>query len=439
MQLSRSQACGAIFRAGVAAVDGYAVVGKALQLEGEWLRIGEEYIDLSGIRRLVVVGAGKATWAMAAAVEAVLGERIDSGVISVKYGHAGSPALERIRVIEAGHPLPDAASLKGADEALALLDGCEDNDLVIGLLSGGASALWEQPVAGLKLADLEETQRVLLASGADIAAMNSVRRALSTIKGGGAARHASPARCSVLVLSDVLGDDLDTIASAPFRPAAAVSRHSACAEIERLGLRPHLPAAVLRFLDSADGLEEGSGEVATSNPPHTVVANNAQAVAAAAEHARRLGYRVECWPEPLVGPVESVVEAWWQAVAGVDLSEGPVCLIGGGEPTVTLPQSPEEGGRSQHAALLLALRARARGRDDVTLLCAGTDGTDGPTTVAGGCVDGESAARMEAVGYDPVNAVENFASGPALAAAGAQVVTGPTQTNVMDLWVALVG
>ncbi|WP_200195464.1 DUF4147 domain-containing protein [Halorhodospira abdelmalekii] len=152
MRLSRVQQCEAIFRAGVAAVDGYAAVTKALQRDGEWLRIGEEWFDLSTIRRVIVVGSGKATWAMAAAVEAALGERIDGGVISVKYGHTGSPALERIRVVEAGHPLPDDGSLQGAAEALTLLDECKANDLVIGLLSGGASALWEQPAAGLTLA-----------------------------------------------------------------------------------------------------------------------------------------------------------------------------------------------------------------------------------------------------------------------------------------------
>ncbi|WP_200197097.1 MOFRL family protein, partial [Halorhodospira abdelmalekii] len=250
-------------------------------------------------------------------------------------------------------------------------------------------------------------------------------------------RRAMPARCSVLVLSDVLGDDLDTIASAPFRPAAAVSRHTARAEIERLGLRLHLPTAVLRFLDDAEATAVEPGVAADRNPTHTVIANNAQAVAAAAAEARRLGYRVEQWPGPLAGPVESLVEAWWQTIAEIDRSQRPVCLLGGGEPTVTLPPSSGEGGRSQHAALLLAIQAR--GRDDVTLLCAGTDGSDGPTTAAGGCVDGSTAVRMAAAGYDPVRAVECFASGPALAAAGARLVTGPTQTNVMDLWVAVVG
>ncbi len=394
----------AIFRAGLEAVNGCHAVAAALRLEGETLWVGEQSFDLRAVERIVVVGCGKATWSMAQAVEAVLGERIAAGVISVKHGHTGDAPLRRIEVVEAGHPLPDAGSIEGAERAMALLEDCGEHDLVLGLISGGGSALWELPVAGLDLADLEARTRAWLASGADIATINAERRRLSRIKGGGAARAAAPARCAVLLISDVLGDDPATIASGPFwRDDGAV--------------------------------------------PHHICADNRRARAAAAAAARARGYRVVQREAPLSGPVEEVVAEWWAAIEGeageakgheAEAGSGtdPVCLIAGGEPTVVLPPAPGEGGRSQHAALLLALRAD--GRDHRTLLCAGTDGSDGPTSAAGGVVDGGSVARMVAAGHDPRSAAARFDAGPALAAASDRLVTGTTDTNVTDLWIALV-
>lgn len=382
----------AIVRAGLEAVNGYRAVAGALVLDGERLWVGNQCFDLRGVGRIVVVGCGKATWSMAKAVEAVLSERVAAGVISVKHGHAGDEPLRRIEVVEAGHPLPDAGSLEGAERAMALLDDCGESDLVIGLLSGGGSALWELPVDGVGLADLEARTRALLASGADITTINAERRRLSRIKGGGAARRADPARCVVLLIADVIGDDPATIASGPFwRDDGAV--------------------------------------------PHIVCADNGRARAAAAGAARARGYRVEVVEKPLAGPVADEVAAWWHAIERVERGGGPICLIAGGEPTVVLPAAPGEGGRSQHAALLLALEAR--GRDDCTLVCVGTDGTDGPTEAAGGVVDGGSIEHMVAAGVDPEAAAARFDAGPALAAAGDRLITGPTDTNVMDIWIAL--
>ena len=430
----------AIFDAGVAAADPGRCIHQTLAVTGDELHCGPLRFPFDTISSLRLVGAGKATAAMAAATEAILGDHIDCGAINTKYGHA--LPLARVETFEAGHPVPDEAGVAGARRQLELLAGLDPDALVLGLFSGGGSALLPAPAEGLTLAEKQETTRLLLACGATIDEINALRKHLSAIKGGLLARVAAPARVVALMLSDVIGDPLDTIASGPTHPDATTFG-DCLASVDRYDLRHQLPTPVRQHLEAgARGKRPETpkpGDPCFTRAESLVIGNSRLAIDAAAHKASALGYEVCVLTSRLQG------EARHAAAALVSIAQEtaetnrpiarPACLIAGGETTVTL-RGNGKGGRNQELALAASLQLD--GWPTITLLSGGTDGTDGPTDAAGALADGQTLSRARAQGLDARAFLDHHDSYPFFAALDDLVITGPTGTNVMDLQIVLI-
>ncbi|MGP8243296.1 MAG: glycerate kinase [Bryobacteraceae bacterium] len=394
-------------------------------------------IDFDRYRRIFVLGAGKAGASMAHAAERVLGKRITAGLLNVKDGHVSK--LERIELQEARHPLPDERGVAGSERIAALAESAGADDLVVCLISGGGSALLPLPAAGITLAEKQEVTRLLLACGADIYEINTLRKHLSRIKGGQLARMAAPATVEALLLSDVIGDDLSVIGSGPTAPDGSTFA-DAEAIVDRFGLRPRLPEAVrLR-------LERGArGEIAETPKPgdplfervrNTVVGGNRLALDRAAAWAASLGFRTLVLASTIQGETRDVARMH-AAIAREVAQYGspaapPAAIISGGETTVTL-RGDGLGGRNQEFVLAAAIDIA--GLPNVVVFSAGTDGTDGPTDAAGAVADGETLARNPAA----AQYLERNDSYHYFAPLGDLVITGPTNTNVADVHILLIG
>jgi hydroxypyruvate reductase len=393
------------------------------------------------VERVYLVGGGKASGAMAQAVEEMLRDRLAEGLVVV--GHGQRLATVRTRIHEAGHPIPDAAGMRGARAVLALASRAGGRDLVIALISGGGSALLPLPAEEVDLADKQEMTRQLLACGATIREINVIRKHLSRIKGGRLAAAAAPARLLGLLVSDVVGDAPEVIASGPTAPDP--SRYAdAWAIVERYGLSATAPPAVLRHLRAGvDGCVPETpkpGDPVLSRVRNLVIANNRDALAAAARRARALGFSPLILSSSIEGEAREVARVHAALAREVRATghplPAPACLISGGETTVTL-RDGGTGGRNQEFVLAAALEIE--GLDEVVILSAGTDGTDGPTDAAGAMADGMTVSRARSVGLDPVRSLRAHDAYPFFERLGDLVVTGPTGTNVMDIRLILIG
>jgi hydroxypyruvate reductase len=415
-----------IFQAALSAADPAGAVERHLRRR-----------DFSRFRDIYVVGAGKAGASMAQAAERVLGRRIAAGLLNVKYGHTAK--LRRIELNECGHPVPDPNGVAGAERIARIAAGAGKDDLVICLISGGASALMPLPAEGITLEEKQATTRLLLASGANIHEINAIRKHISRIKGGQLARLASPARVESLMLSDVIGDNLDVIGSGPTAPD--VSTFADVMEIlDRYGIRERVPAPV------RERIEQGErGDLPETPKPddavfarvrNTIVGSSRLALAAAAARARSLGYRTLVLSSEIQGEAREIARMH-AAIASEIARTGrpikpPACVITGGETTVTL-RGDGLGGRAQEFALAAALDIA--GLENVVVFCAGTDGSDGPTNAAGAVADGQTLPRKpDARSY--LNRNDSYHYFESL---NDLVITGPTNTNVMDVCIMLVG
>ena len=413
----------AIFKAAVAAANPAAMVDFALR--------GRR--DLDRYERIFVVGAGKASGTMARAAERVLGRRIAAGCIAVKDG---DPAKSRrIDLRPCGHPMPDERGVAAAQRIAELCAAADARDLVLCLLSGGASALLPAPAPPITLAEKQETTKLLLACGATIHQMNAVRKHISTIKGGQLAKLAAPARVVTLALSDVVGDQLDVIGSGPTAPDASTFA-DALAVLDRYDLRARVPKSV------RDKLEQGTNETPKPGDPlfahveNLVVGSNQKSLEAAAAKAKALGYRTLILASTIEGETRDVARMHAAIARQIRMSGQPVrppaCIISGGETTVTI-RGEGKGGRNQEFALAAAIDIA--GLKDTLILSAGTDGTDGPTDAAGALADGETCIRSRA---DAAEALARNDSYTFFEALGDLVITGSTGTNVMDLHLVLI-
>jgi len=378
---------------------------------------------------------------MAAAAEEAWGDRITAGVVAVKDGYTAP--TRTVRLLEAGHPVPDERGVAAARDILALAASAESDDLVLVLVSGGGSALTPAPLPPITLGDKQEMTRLLLAAGATINQLNAMRKHCSLLKGGQLARAAAPARVEALLLSDVIGDPLDVIGSGPTAPDVSTFGE-ALRIMERFGLRDRAPRSIV------ERLERGArGELPETPKPgdpvfervrNTVIGNNALIVDAAAARARALGFAPHVLTRSLEGEAREVAGRLIEQGQAIRAGRGPVaapaCLIAGGETTVTI-HGKGKGGRCQELALAAALALSDQ--RDMVLLAAGTDGSDGPTDVAGAIVDGDSARRARQRGADPILGLEANDSNHVLDGSGDLLVTGPTNTNLLDLYLVLVG
>ena len=431
----------AIFHAGLEAVDPVAAVKRHVHRQENQLEIQQRLYDLSEYKNIYVVGAGKATATMAQALEDLLEGHLKGGVINVKVSHA--LPLNSVKVNEASHPVPDEAGLQGTTEIIDLLRQTGESDLVFCLISGGGSALLPSPADGLTLEDKQQVTKRLLECGATIHEINALRKHISRVKGGRLARLAYPSTLISLILSDVIGDDLDTIASGPTVPDG--TRFSDCLRIlEKYESKQRIPPLVGSLLEKgARGeIEETpkQGDPAFERSQNVIIASNILAVKAAQEKAERLGYGSLILSSMMEGESRDVAKVH-AAIAKEVLSSGhplprPACVISGGETTVTI-RGQGLGGRNQEFALAAALEIE--GLPQVVVLSGGTDGTDGPTDAAGAIADGETLQRARKLGLNAEQFLRQNDSYRFFQSLGDLLMTGPTRTNVMDLRLVLVG
>jgi len=452
----------AIFRAALARVEPAAMVRKAVGVEGpagaEELvvrtELDEARYPLADFDRVLVAGFGKAGASMARGLEEALGDRISGGVVVVKRGHLD--AVSRVRLVEASHPVPDASSAAAAAELLALARGADQRCLVLVLVSGGGSALLCAPAEGISLADKAVVTSLLLGSGATIQEVNCVRKHLSAVKGGRLAAAFAPATVVSLILSDVIGDDLDAIASGPTAPDPTTWADAA-AVIERRGIGASLPPAVAELLArgraGTQGFAGASGGGALRDTPkpgdpifarvrNILIGTNRLALMAAEAKARELGYEARILDAGLVGEAREAalgILAAGRAAAAGGAGRAPACLLFGGETTVTL-RGKGKGGRNQELALafLAALAREGGGAEGLCLLAASTDGSDGPTDAAGAFADASLLEAARAAGLEPEAYLADNDSYSFFDRIGGLLRTGPTNTNVCDLQLLVV-
>jgi glycerate 2-kinase len=429
-----------IFQAALKAVDPVEAILRHVKQVDDGLQIGAHRFKFEDYDRILVSGAGKAGAAMAQALEDLLGNRISDGVVVVKEGH-GLP-LQHVRLHEAGHPVPDARGIRGAEDVLTLVSAAGERDLMICVISGGGSALLVAPAEGVTLADKQEVTRLLLACGADIHEINTVRKHLSRAKGGGLARLAYPATVVSLILSDVIGDDLNVIASGPAVPDTSTFA-DARDVFRKYAIWNQVPESVRnRFQQGLAGDIDDTpkaGDAVFRRCYFELVGNNIQALIAASQEARRKGYQSLILSSTVEGEAREVAKMFVAIAKEVRGSGNPIsapaCILCGGETTVTI-QGEGKGGRNQEFALASAMIID--GMENIVVLSGGTDGTDGPTDAAGAVADGSTITRARANNLDPLDLLRRNDSYHFFQPLGDLILTGPTRTNVSDVYMVLV-
>ena len=421
----------AILKAALNAAGPVEAVLRHVSVRNEILQAGNKRYKLSAFKNIYVLGAGKASALMAVAVERLLGKQITEGFINVKYGHLAK--LRRIQLNECGHPVPDENGVLGAQEIGRIAAKATKDDLVLFLVSGGASALLPFPAQPITLAEKQAVTNLLLRSGANINEMNAVRKHISSLKGGQLAALANPATVVSLILSDVIGDKLDVIGSGPTAPDSSTF-FDAQAIFVKYGLTGQIPASVRqRIEDGIRGIIPETPKQITRTQ-NIIVGSNQLALDAAAAEAKRLGYRPMILSSFIEGETREIARMHAAIAREIVMlgrpSKAPTCLISGGETTVAI-KGEGKGGRNQEFALAAAIDIQDL--PGVCILSAGTDGTDGPTDAAGALCDNTTIARASMEGLDANDFLNRNDSYRFFEPLGDLIKTGPTGTNVMDV------
>ena len=428
-----------IFLAGINSVLPDRLISNKLILNNNCLTIGKLNFSLEFIDKIYIIGAGKGSAKMAAEVENILGSRITGGHIIVKYGHACK--LKYINISEASHPVPDSNGYKATKDILEIAGMASRKDLVICLLSGGGSALLPDFPEVSSPEEMILLNNLLINSGAGIKEINAVRKHLSVVKGGQLARAVYPATLISLILSDVPGDPLDAIASGPTTPDPTTFEQ-AIAVLEKFNLIQHVSHAILEYLN--EGKAGNRPETPKPGNPvfekthNILIGNNSLALEAAQRKALEFNINAFIINHQLEGDVSMVAEYILETSLKFKENKNeikPGCLLFGGETTVNMT-GKGQGGRNQHLALLSAILLQ--NHPGITILSAGTDGTDGPTEVAGAVVDSDTIPDALSENIYPEKYLSEFDSYHFFNRAGGHIITGPTMTNVMDMIVVIV-
>lgn len=490
-----------ILKASLEGANPYLAVKSKVKIEGEKLTAGKGCFLLKDFDKIIVIGAGKASLPMSAAIVEILADRIDKGIVVTKHHEekgAGffstptflksSPDLEakkrgpdqlnsdnsqqesnrsivqsleddrtgytdsitsqellrKISIIEAAHPIPDLQGQRGAHEIIEMLKDLTERDLVICLLSGGASALIPAPVEGLSLAEKQSVTSSLLQCGASINEINTIRKHLSRLKGGRMARLSYPATTLALILSDVIGDPLDVIASGP-TVGDPTTFKDCCEIIQKYKLEKKIPPYVLTLFKQSMHLGKGIQETPKPGDPvfskvtNVIIGNNFQSLQKAAAESKKHGFQPLILTSCMEGEAREVGKVLGSIVKEIKKTGNPlappVCLLAGGETTVTI-MGNGKGGRNQEMALALAINIA--GQSNLLIACLGTDGSDGPTEAAGAFVDGETALRASRMGIEPWHYLSENNSYNFFKQLHDLIITGATGTNVMDIFIALI-
>ena len=429
-----------IFHHGLNAVKPQAAIEKCCQVTNNMLTIDTKSYDLAAFNHIWVVGAGKAAASMASAMEQLLGEQITGGQITVKYDHL--TPLGKIDIMEAGHPVPDENGIKGTRKIMDIVASVTQDDLVICLISGGGSALLPMPATGMTLEDKQNTIKALLACGATIHEINTIRKHLSAVKGGQLAKLVYPATLITLMLSDVVGDDMDVIASGPTVPD--LSTFADCQKIiAKYHLEAELPHPVINHIEKglrgyiAETPKFDDAFFEKTNP--VIIASNFNALTAAKHKAESLGYNTLILSSQLEGDTSESARFHCAIAKEILKTQNPIappaCILSGGETTVKVT-GHGLGGRNQEFALVSAFEIQDQ--ENIIALSAGTDGTDGPTDAAGAIVDAHTLLRARSMGIDPESHLANNDAYHFFKQLDGLLITGPTLTNVMDLHIFLI-
>ena len=437
-----------IYRDAVREVDPAALIQSLVKKDGRtlWIRSPDTNIseDLSRYKQVIVLGIGKASARMASAMESILGDELIKGFVITKYGHGLK--LRKIQVMEAGHPVPDENSLEGARSLAQMAAAADENTLIINLISGGGSSLFCLPADGISLEDKRQTTKTLLASGADIDEMNCIRKHISKVKGGGLTRIASPARLINLILSDVIGDRIGTIASGITAPDPTTFQ-DALSIIGKYSLEDKLPQAVKDHL--AQGREGKIPETPKAsdsvfrNTVNIILGNNTLACDAARKTAQRLGYDTRILSTTLAGEASEAGLYFAQLAKDIDSGKSgiakPAAIIAGGETTVTI-RGKGKGGRNQEMALAFAIELYRiyPSSSNIFFLSAGTDGSDGPTDAAGAFVTPALMEKMKAISAKAAASLAENDAYHFFSNTGDLFKTGPTYTNVCDIEILVI-
>lgn len=423
-----------ILEHGIRAADPYPRILSLVARDGRWLQVGKLLYDLSEWNRIFVVGAGKATQAVAGALEEVLTEHLTSGIVTLKRGE--SHHLERIRIIEASHPVPDQDSLEGAKEIARVVQQAGRRDLVFVAITGGSSALISWPIGDITLKDKQAITLLLLGCGASIREINDIRKHISRIKGGRLGQMIFPAELINLTVSDVIGDPLDYITD-PTVPDTS-TYEDAWRTMDKFGLWEKAPASIRCYLQRGAEIETPK----TYNQRyHSFIAVESDAACqGSAQRCRELGFETRILTTSMEGESCKAAAAFVReaiAIARSSPTGKRYAFLASGETTVTLGEVFGEGGRNQEFALSAAFQIA--GSQDVVVASLATDGTDGPTDCCGGLIDGETIERARARrGIDPAEGLCLHSAKPVLAAAGDLLISGPTGTNVNDVALLLI-
>ncbi|MFV0605545.1 MAG: glycerate kinase [Niabella sp.] len=423
-----------IFTTAIAAVKPSRLIPANILLQDDTLTICSKQFTLPPEGKVHIMGAGKAAAFMAKEMENILGETLSGGIVITKYQHKAS--TQKIKIIEAAHPIPDENGVKATDELLAYMQKIKENDIVFFLLSGGASALLIDLPSTCSLNDVQQTFDLLLKSGADIEELNTVRKHLSSIKGGQLAQRIFPAKIITVIISDIINDPIDMIGSGP-TVADCTTFENAYQIIEKYSLQNRLPASISKHLQ--DGLEKKikdtpkPGAPCFNNTFNFIIGNNLLALQAAKNRAINLGYETFVMENALQGEARTV----GKKIAGDIINYSgklPVCFIYGGETTVTV-LGQGKGGRNQELALAAGIEIQQH--KNICIVCAGTDGTDGPTDVAGAFVNRNIMQKARQLEMNPAAFLNNNDSYHFFEPLHALLQTGHTQTNVMDIVIAI--
>ena len=423
------------------AVDPFVLVKNSLKREDQLLYAEGWECDLKKIKRIFVVGAGKASASMALGVEEILLDKIYSGIVITKKNY--STKLKKIELVFGGHPIPDEDSLKGTKRIIDLLSTAQEDDLVIGLFSGGGSSLLAFPVEKISLEDKKKITDLLLRSGADIKEINTIRKHISSVKGGRLARWAYPATILSLILSDVIGDPLNAVASGP--TTFDNTTFSDCIKIlKRYNLIDKTPKSILQFLERNFNGKEN--ETLKADDPifkkvkNIIIGSNSLALKEAEKKAKELGFNTLILSSSISGDTAEAAKQHSELAKRIRKENKPVkapaCIISGGETTVEV-KGDGLGGRNQEFVLVSAMEIE--GLDDVVIFSINTDGADGPTEAAGAFCDGKTIFKAKDLKLDPYGYLENNDSYHFFEKLDGLIKTGPTLTNVMDIHLILVG
>lgn len=430
-----------ILKSAIDAVKPTQLIANQIGLYGDILQIGEKLINLSKFENIYVIGAGKASAFMALSLEKIMKDKVTYGAVIVKYDHRAP--CKKIKILEGGHPIIDENCIAATGQILNMVEQADEKDLVICLISGGGSALFEKLPEGISLSDLQETFKLLLECGAAIEEVNTVRKHLSLVKGGKLARAIAPATCVSLLLSDVIGDPVESIASGP-TAADPTTFPDTWQVIEKYELADRLPDAVKLYLQ--DGLDGKIPETLKPGDPifnktdNIVLGNNFHSLETAKQIAKELGYNTLILSSQIQGEAKEIAKAIAGMISEI-ISSGhplprPACLLMGGETTVTI-RGKGKGGRNQELALsaLLSLKNVV---EPYALVSCGTDGTDGPTDAAGGIILPEMWENARKLKLNPQQYLAQNDAYHFLEKVDGLIKTGPTGTNVMDIVFALI-